>query len=825
MKKGKPVKSVPGKQNQPSKPVHGKQAPAFEKEFMAFFEKYGSFLFYGILLLMVFVVFKDYIFGNSLYLFKDIGSDSVNLAYPRIYHLCEYMRHDGMPSWSHYQGMGQNIFPFSLNNPFEWFLFVSGVKYFPYLMAYMEIIKIILGGILFFHYLKMIKVQNYIAVPGGLFFAFGGFMILGSGWNIFSTEAVYLVFLLIAFELLYKKNNLLLFPVAIALIGALQPFNLYLYGLFILVYSFIRMFDKESALKEYLAIYLRMVLLGLLGLGISAVFVFTELDQIAESPRVGGDASYSHILKSQPALKTLSAKENATNILRFYSSDLNGTGSNFRGAQNYLEAPLFYCGLLNLLLFTQFLVLFKRKRRIAFAAIFALLAIPLIFPYFRFAFWLFTGDYYRTYSFFVAMFILLTSFLCLKQIAETQKVNLVVLIATFVFLMIGLYFPYEGIDSKFIDVGLRMWVTLFLFIYAVAIYLLSNKQNRIGAWIVICLLSCLELGYFSYITVNKRSVISSSEMKEKIGYNDYTNDATQLINAGDSSFFRVTKDYPSGPAIHASLNDAKIQHFRSSMSYNPFNQKYYIKFLQDLSIIEKGDENSSRWAVGFLSRPVLQELSGNKYFLTKDTMQRDMINRFLYRKMGKTGDVTIFRNNYFLPLGFTYSQFITRSDYFKINNNIREFALLKAFIVEDSLVALYDGLKRYVPSPVDTLYNIDMFVRDYSALKEDTLKIDKFSNSSLMGAISLSFSKLVFISIPYDKGWQLSVDSKLVKPLLVNIGFMGVMLDKGRHTVSLSYKQPYLKEGLTVSLLSLVVFAGLAVFMIIRKRKPSHKKQ
>ena len=72
-----------------------------------------------------------------------------------------------------------------------------------------------------------------------------------------------------------------------------------------------------------------------------------------------------------------------------------GTGDDFRGWQNYLEAPLTYCGLLCLLILPQVFV--SGHGSPDYLRLFlAGMLIPTVFPWFRYLFWLFQGDYYRT---------------------------------------------------------------------------------------------------------------------------------------------------------------------------------------------------------------------------------------------------------------------------------------------------------------------------------------------------------------------------------------------------------------------------------------------
>ena len=65
--------------------------------------------------LISFIIFKDFIFFKKVYLFKDIGSDSYNLAYPNFAHNAKYLAENGVPSWSFQQGLGQNMAAFWFN--------------------------------------------------------------------------------------------------------------------------------------------------------------------------------------------------------------------------------------------------------------------------------------------------------------------------------------------------------------------------------------------------------------------------------------------------------------------------------------------------------------------------------------------------------------------------------------------------------------------------------------------------------------------------------------------------------------------------------------
>lgn len=51
---------------------------------------------------------------------------------------------------------------------------------------------------------------------------------------------------------------------------------------------------------------------------------------------------------------------------------------------------------------------------------------------------------------------------------------------------------------------------------------------------------------------------------------------------------------------------------------------------------------------------------------------------------------------------------------------------------------------------------------------------------------------MLLFSIPFDKGWTAKVDGAAVPLERVDIGFMGLVLEKGEHRVELEYRVPSL---------------------------------
>ncbi len=808
----------------------GKKGPApvktFSKEKVSkaaeiSFEKYfegrkGLYLFLGLALFTGFIVFWNYLTFKNLYLFKDIGSDTVNFSLPQLQFIHDYLRTEGMPKWSFSQGMGQNIFPFIVRDPFDFILYAMSKESLPYGIIYIEFIKIILGGLFFYLYLRTIRMSAFVSVVGGLIFSFCGFMILGSGWYIFTYEAFCAALLLYSFERLFIHNKWLLFPVAILLISASMPFNLYLYGVFFLVYVLFRYFqEKEWDFRQFSFLLLKLFGLSLLGVAMSGVFFFSNALQLIESPRVSGESSYFNKLSSIPLLSLADGNNNVTAIMRLFSSDLLGTGLAFKGAYNYLEAPLLYCGLITLLLVPQVFSYLDKRKKIIYSIFIAVWILPVIFPYFRHAFWLFSGDYYRAYSFFVSFALIITAMNALQEMQANFKINVPVLIVTFIVLLIMLYYPYFP-GANPVEKDLRSFITLFLVAYSVMLAGFSSGKFRFNIQLIILITLVIELSYLSHITVNKRTPVTDKEMHQRTGYNDYSVDIIDSLKKSDVSWYRIDKYYGSGPAVHASLNDALIQNYKGTSCYYSFNQKYYIRFLEDVGIINGSDESQTRWAAGLRGWPMLESFGSVKYSLSKNTDNRFMYSTF--DSIAQVQDVKLFRNKNTLPLGFTYNEYVKRSDFKKMSMIQRNITLLNAFVVDDSLEQNFKQFRSYSMTDTTNNYLFDTLTSDVGMLKSESMQMTESSESHIRGKIDLKENKLLFFSIPFDKGWTATVDGKPEELKLVNSGFMGLLLGPGIHEISLDFYPRYVKEGAILSVAGLIVYVLLIFF---RRRRPA----
>ena len=465
-----------------------------------------------------------------------------------------------------------------------------------------------------------------------------------------------------------------------------------------------------------------------------------------------------------------------------------------------------YCGLLSLVIFPQIFVASTLRDRILYGLFLSAVLLTTIFPWFRYSFWAFQGDYYRTLSLFAVFGIITLGMTAFSRYIESGHLNLWVLGGTMILLMGILYFPLQEIQSL-INHSLRLGATIFLFGYITLLVAgRLMKRSQIVAWIVI-VLAVTELVYFDRVTVVNRPVVTKTELTERIGYNDETVDVVKDLNANDKSFFRIRKTWGSGPGIRESLNDAMVFGYYGTSSYSSFNNINYIKFLIAAGAMSESDlATDTLWSYGLMDYPLLSTFACEKYVLTNNPVPFQTAE--YYEFAGRYGNKYLFRNQLFLPLGLSFGYYITEDIFSQLPQWAKPVALLNAVVLSDKTAAAEPGPSRL--NLDDIKYQvIETPLPDIAAKRRSTaLNVRSFRQTRIDGTIHLNQKGVLVLQTPFDRGWHAFQDGREAQVLKADVGLLGVVLDSGEHTVELRYRPPFLYFGAAVSFVSLLIFAA-----------------
>jgi uncharacterized membrane protein YfhO len=504
-----------------------------------------------------------------------------------------------------------------------------------------------------------------------------------------------------------------------------------------------------------------------------------------------------------------------TAVLRSFANDLLGTGDSFRGWVNYFEAPLTYCGLLSLALLPQAFVGASRRQKIIYALLFTALILPTLFPWFRHLFWLFQGNYFRTYSLFWVYAFIILGVTVFSRYLQGRPLNLWLLVATIIVLAAILQLPIQELQAR-INPTLKLQATIILILYG-TILLAGQllKRNQIAGWMIIALAS-LELIQFNRITVN-RPTVTKQELKERVGYNDETVDAVRELKASDSGFFRITKPRPSGSTVWTSLNDAMVFGYFGTSAYNSFNNVNYTNFLVATGAMPSGTEHNTRWANGLLNDPVLSTFACEKYALVDDPVLYRTILQYQFVK--RYGINYLFRNQLFLPLGLTFDRAITEKVFRQLPPKEKSEALLRVVVVSNQNEAKKHGLPLLSADEVIQETAVASISDLVSVRRSSALNLTSFRQHRFTGSVRLNQKSILVLQTPFDRGWRAFQDGNPAPTLKADIGLLGVALETGEHKVELRYRTPFLRTAFAVSLVSLLIL-GLGVWRWPQLRLP-----
>ena len=118
-----------------------------------------------------------------------------------------------------------------------------------------------------------------------------------------------------------------------------------------------------------------------------------------------------------------------------------------------------------------------------------------------------------------------------------------------------------------------------------------------------------------------------------------------------------------------------------------------------------------------------------------------------------------------------------------------------------------------------TKINDDVFSKGVEKLRESTMEVSQWDDTSVKGTINVKEDGLFYTSILYCDGWKAYVDGKEVEITPVADTFVAFELTKGEHEITLQFETPGLKEGIVVSFIGLGLFILLLVASALVKKK------
>lgn len=744
----------------------------------------------SVVALMAAVIYWDFITLQKTLLYTDIGSDSINVFYPIWYQSVKLWTEYGATSgYSLEVVMGQPV-GFGIWNVYNWMMAAGGLVGLPFSFGFIEVFKALMTGLFSFLYFKRLGLTNAVTLVGVICFSWSGYQAIGSaGWYNFSAEVWLIAMVLWMAEYVIARAKLfwLVGIVSAVVIAHYAGYLLIYLTAGLPIYVFIRTWETEKLSKSLQNVGLFLVSF-LAGLGLS----FNRLEglknmlfnsgrsegmDIAGSGAMVGDVN-SGIFTLAETLPN-GASEYSSMLLRAFSTNMLGIGNDFRGWMNYLEAPLLYVGLPMLLFIPFFFVGADVYKKRVYGAMLGVIALVLIFPWFRYAFWGFKLDYFREFTMLIGIVLLMMAMRGLNNFVSNPGAApkwLAPAVAGGWLLVLFL----STKDEEVVRSSTRAMV-LFLLLANGLVMTMMNLRNNARLVALILFLAVVDLGSNAHATINDRKLLSARDIEQGKLYRDNTMGALAWMDERETQPYRVAKVYPSGPSMHGSLNDAMVQGFNGLVGYNSFHNKYYLRFMRELGCIDPTKSDESKWVYKVLNRPYLSSFLGARYFLNKGRyLEFDPIN---FANAAQVGDVFISRSELAMPLLLCSDSYILDDDFRKLSTAAKDYALYSAVVLSTAQAQTAQGLTPYNLADTANAGNAQSFTTA-AARRKAMMTVDaKETKDGLSATVKLQKPGVVVAQMAYNERMQVLVDGREHESFVGNFGFFAFFLEAGEHNL------------------------------------------
>ncbi len=741
------------------------------------FKEYS--LLFLIVSAIVCIVFCAYLWTDTKYLLS-LNNDhlfQISQFYEEYARLLTGLKDGAMPFYSWNTFLGTNFFASKL-------YYCTGSIFFPLLLIFRNrildfmlletIMCVYISSFSMYAYLKEMGIKRRgVLITFSIIYSIGGGATIFFCYPMFHRFYAFLPLLFLGVEKYLKHGKLSLFSLIVCILFLQNYYLLFSVTVFLPFYFVWSCYKKDERrgfhFFDYLKKSCKLIISFIVGFFMSGVVVLPGIFFILGNTRL----SYNELtgimtwpLKTWTGLIYYSLIPIAQNLHIFnpFEEIMNTDNS---GITYYYSI---YNGVLSVIGILILIVDKKIKERKTLIFLLGLLFTFVMFLPLNSIMFAFTTP--STRATFILNFIII---LCSAKVMDEEHdddiykkvgVSLVILclFSTFLSIVLG-YIKEQHINTVIL---LIIGVVIGLF----SLFLMSKKKR-----LMVYMISILEVVFYATITISGQAYINKSEgiSKEYIEY---------FKSIDEDKMYRQYIGYENFPPENASVLNRNV-----GMEYN-FMSLYTYDSTYENSMKEFVVKTNSQLTDHLfdVSDPSIWKMLGVKYVGVVSEEELDTINKYSYAY--DINHVRIYKLNDYNHIGHTYSKFINKKD---IKSNVIDsgFDWNNVLIVDDSL---YELTKDIVPSK-----------------KDQMIVSEQVNNNNVNAYISCDEKEVLFISIPYDKGWKILVDGIETDFFNVDYGFIGLLMDEGKHTIEMWYVPQGFKLGCAMSMLGFVVFLFLLI--------------
>lgn len=737
-----------------------------------------------LVLVVLGVVYLPYLFGDLDYV---IGYDTKNIYVPFYEEIRNMFEKGELPFWNHNFFLGGCVLAskgyYFLGDIFAYAAVVLKTMDIVDLLLVIQILKFFVCIVLCNVLLKKMGISEKVRWFASFLYVFSSWMLMFMGTPAFATFAALLPLLFIGLELYLKEKKIWVVALA-SFVLVLDNFYLYWSASFYLIlYWPCRYFLMHNFTKEKLIDFVKdtayLVLIYALGALAGSFMLIPTLDYMVNVPRVANNSTVITLLwdRKQVYLDM---------FVKFISSPfyVNTEIANFFGRNYYRtdQIALFASSLIPIIL-PQIFVVCNKKEKVIYSLFFVINGIMLVFPIFGSLMHGFAEPSFR----WTIMLVFCLTLIAARLLNDYKKMDIRLIVKTIALYALGFavicVYKKNVMDYPEQMMGIVLSFVLFV-VYAGLLF--KGKKNEmlftiLGA--VVVAETTLMAGFTLY---NYALRFQEGYDMDSVGI-----DSDYFTSFGDTDeFYRIYVD-----SHYVDLDHQEDFNYNSNMVYD-FKGVYGYDSTTQYSTAEiLLWEDQYYWWYSITNPELLDQLAV-KYYVTKEKYLPNE-NFELIEKMG-TSEYSLYLNTDYIPFGTATDTVMGTSEFYLYSTpEDKTKAYDQALIVDQQDYEKY-GLNELAQSGKQTM------MRDVA-----------YTSNHISGKIALDSKQIVFLAIPFDKGWEVKVNGEITETLRCEGGFMGLLLNAGEYEIEMNFIPYGLKLGCVLSGISIVL---LCLLDYLRKR-------
>lgn len=725
-------------------------------------------------------------------------------------------------AWNWYTDLGANFIGsytfYLLGSPFFYLTLPLPGSWVPYCMGPLLMLKFACCALFAAVYLRRYVRNEYLVMLGGILYAFSGFSIYNIFFNHFHDVMVFFPLMLYAMDEWMEKGTRGLFALTVCINALVNYFFFFGEVVFVVLYYFVRLIYKgyERSWAKFFGILAEAVI----GFLMSFVLMVPSALTVLQNSRVSRFLSGFN-------LWLYGSKERLPAILFsfLFPPELASKQVFLPDANTKWTSLSAYLPVVSV---TGVIVFMKNRRHNWLSYFLRMLFLFALIPGFNALFVALNTAYYARWFYMLTLMMILATIQAIDRgyVKSFRKTTWQVLLLTSVIIAaIGLTPQMDGdtisrfglYDNEWTEYFIVVAGTALLGLLAMTVFVMDMDKDRTKKRFAVSLIIAVLIfgvlyGNFYVFWGKSRAYDSKTYMipdaiegEEKITIPD--KDEVIRIDVDDS-------------LINMGMF-WNISCMRAFHSVVPGSIMDFYQFLgEERSVNSKIPE--SQYAVrGLLGvHWYFDRLDSSTSFGDPLAGETTMPGYSFYKEMA---GYNVWENDYYVPIGTTYHEYILMEDLEHINSAQRAaYMLHAAALTAEQAQRLGDVLVPHDKTKEDFQPTKSDYFRDALVHKEEVVDNLVRTKTGVTCTSDFPVSRLIYFAIPYDEGWTCLVDGKETRIELINVGFMGIVVEAGHHEIEFVYTTPGLKAGSMVSLAAILV---LVLYTEIGRRMDERKKQ